>query len=529
MAYVEPNSTVKLLSNVPLLPNYQDTIYFTTEAEQYAYFDKLSKYNCQKQSYQRVNRGVFKFGIPTVNKFYNINYMMFKNTNFENKWFYAFVTKVEYINNNCVEVSFEIDVMQTYFFDYELKSCLIDREHTATDKIGEHVATEDFKVGDYVNNQASAEDVTKMGLQKVCILTALDNDLDPQQGQTWLSANVYNNIWCNLNVIADIYSNDYASLQSKIFNIINFGNQNSIYAVYQYPGFITLKGNSDTATEHSPTRFSYKLQNPNLTSIDGYTPKNKKLFCYPYNFIRMDNGYDKTYDYYYEDFAESCITGKNFLFTFYGAFVPTAEVMAVPNLYKNRATNYSEALFCNAYPTCGFSGEEFANWYGQNKVSNTIRMVGSAITGGLTGAVFGGNAGAGAVLGLSNSIVSTAVDTQQAVDKPDTYKLNLSGSAIITGLQNDRYKIYYLSIKKEIAEIIDSYFTMYGYKCGKVKVPNRSVRPFWTYTKTVNCKIIPNFPSDDAQKICDIYNNGVTFWQPNATVGDYISQDNSVN
>ena len=68
---------------------------------------------------------------------------------------------------------------------------------------------------------------------------------------------------------------------------------------------------------------------------------------------------------------------------------------------------------------------------------------------------------------------------------------------------------------------------MFGYATKKIKVPNRNVRPHWCYTKTRDCVVKANAPADDVRKICQIYDNGITFWKNPSEVGNY-SLDNSV-
>lgn len=81
---------------------------------------------------------------------YDCNYLMFQNSGFGSKWFYAFITSVEYVNNAVTEISFEIDVMQTWFFNYSVGECFIEREHSASDEIGENLVPETVNVGEYV-------------------------------------------------------------------------------------------------------------------------------------------------------------------------------------------------------------------------------------------------------------------------------------------------------------------------------------------------------------------------------------------
>ena len=56
--YIAPNSTIKILRNVPLDPTYDHTIYFPTGNTgldiQVAYFSGKAKYTFTEQSYQRV-------------------------------------------------------------------------------------------------------------------------------------------------------------------------------------------------------------------------------------------------------------------------------------------------------------------------------------------------------------------------------------------------------------------------------------------------------------------------------------------
>ena len=76
------------------------------------------------------------------------------------------------------------------------------------------------------------------------------------------------------------------------------------------------------------------------------------------------------------------------------------------------------------------------------------------------------------------------------------------------------------------ARRIDDFFSVYGYACGCVKVPNRNARPHWTYVKTADINLEGNCPSEDLDAISNIYNNGITFWRNPSEVGNY-SLDNS--
>lgn len=149
--YIAPTSVIRLLKGVPLDPKYQHTLYFEDKEQQRIYFaGKLHK-SIMDGTYQRVNVGVTRFN-QKADELYNCNYMMFQNGSYGDKWFYAFITKIEYVNDAASNVYFEIDVMQTWLFDIELKRCMVEREHSLTDNIGDNIVSENVDMGYYVNN-----------------------------------------------------------------------------------------------------------------------------------------------------------------------------------------------------------------------------------------------------------------------------------------------------------------------------------------------------------------------------------------
>lgn len=147
--YIAPNSIIRCLSGVPIDNTYRNTLWWNTAAEQEAYFWSKNKIQLTAQSYQRVNRGYLKIAVP-VEQLYDCNYLMFQNTSFGNKWFYAFITNVEYVNNTTTRVQYELDVMQTWFFDYTLGQNFVSREHIAVDTIGANLIPEGLETGEYI-------------------------------------------------------------------------------------------------------------------------------------------------------------------------------------------------------------------------------------------------------------------------------------------------------------------------------------------------------------------------------------------
>lgn len=151
--YIAPNTTIVLMKGVPLDNTYSDTIYFANATNQYNYFATLTGNKVfNQQTYQRVNKGTLRLQV-LADTIYDYNYLMFRNTSYGSKWFYAFINKVNYINDTTTEIEYELDVIQTWMFEAVLEPSYVEREHSSTDVIGEHLAPEPVKLGEYKCNK----------------------------------------------------------------------------------------------------------------------------------------------------------------------------------------------------------------------------------------------------------------------------------------------------------------------------------------------------------------------------------------
>lgn len=148
--YIAPNTNIYILHNVPLDNTYRNTLYFESVSKQFGYFGSKTKYTLNNQSYQRVNRNRIRIE-KTAEDLYDCNYIMFQNKAFGDKWFYAFITRpAEFVNTLVSEIEYEIDVLQTWSFDYTLKPCFVEREHSETDNAGDNTVPENLELGEYV-------------------------------------------------------------------------------------------------------------------------------------------------------------------------------------------------------------------------------------------------------------------------------------------------------------------------------------------------------------------------------------------
>lgn len=517
--YIQPTTNIKLLRNAPLDTSYEHTIYFDNANKQHSYFNSLAKYNLTNYTYQRVKRGVSRVGIK-ADSLYDCNYMMFQNTSYGDKWFYAYITNVEFINNECSEITFELDVMQTWFFDYSVDYCFVEREHTETDIIGEHIEPESVATGEYVFN--SYAPILSMSDMVVCLAIV---DIDEGTNGT-----LYDGIYGSAELW--VYnSTDVTAINEKISSYNK--KPDSIISVYMLPKMFI----GDIPSTHKISYGAGALKN-NVTlagisvsdTLNGYKPKNKKLYTYPYNFYHVDNASGSELTLRYE---------------FFPNLTPVVEISGTitqPVVAVLRACGYkgvagyselggyttlnTESIQLHSYPMCSWNVDAYQAWIAQNSLPIAVGTTANIATTALN-SIWHPLAGYNMELNAISKISNTLSQAYQASIAADISKGNLNNGG--ANVANNKQQFYggRCSVTAQFARMIDDYFTMFGYAIKRVKVPNRNSRPHWNYVKTVGCTLTGSIPSDDMKKICNIYNNGITFWKNGSEVGQY-NLDNTV-
>ena len=255
-----------------------------------------------------------------------------------------------------------------------------------------------------------------------------------------------------------------------------------------------------------------------------YTPQNKKMLCYPYNFLYVTNNSGGGAVYKYELFGDPAYCN----FKVVGSLSPEGTCKIYPLNYNNVQHNYDEGLMLSGFPTCAWNQDAYKLWLAQNQNTQNLNMLTSGLTiaGGVvgllasavTGNAMGAGASVGAIVSGANSIGNQMAQNEDREVQPPQSKGGYSSSVnVVAGFQN--FTIQHKCVRDDYAQMIDTYFTLYGYQTNKVKVPNRHARAYWTYTKTRGCVIAGDMPVADKNKIQSIYDNGVTFWR--GEVGNY--------
>ena len=542
MAVITPQTDVYLLK-VPLEMDDYNQITFASKTAQYNYFNSLPKLEVDNFTYQRKD-GTIRFG-ANFDDIIQYNYVMYRNDAYSNKWFYAFITGMEYLNDNVTAISIKTDVFQTWQFDLTYKRTFVEREHVNDDTYGAHTVPESLETGEYVRS-ANGTDYYYNGEYYLAFqVTELISNMSFPSGS---GSRIYNGVYNGLTIIM---TDTYSVADHIVEAYDDASKHDAIISCFYIPKVLCSNAtHQDDVVLHGVNcRLYYPKESgstatlPNVsinrpTTIDGYTPKNNKLFCYPYCYLYVTNnaGVDITYNF--EDWRLNGVSRTVADFRMEGVLTQGCSIKCYPETYYKMppttasytAGGYSYGINGGKLPLCSWNSDYYTNWCTQNAINQPL-SVASSVTSGIIGA--GASLLTGNVAGMIGSVANAAIGVGQAIDQkyqaslvPDQAKGNVNAGDFNFS-RNKQFTFYAMTIRNEMAKIIDQYFTMYGYKVNTLKVPNVTGRRNWNYVKTIGCYIDGDIPQTDMQEIKDMFNNGVTFWHNPSTFADY-SQNNDI-
>ena len=572
MTYIQPDSIIDLYSGIPLDPDYNDTVYFATASAQTIYFGETDHLvqRLTEVSYVRKSKNTIRFTPNNWSNVIHCNYLRFKNNSFENKWFYAFINKCEYINNSTCEITFSIDVMQTWFFGENgqtgIKKSFVIRQHDQYDVIGTNIEPEPIELSEYVSSGV----YSKLGANSVGFVVAI---VDTNQQTTGgITGGVYSG--------ATLY---YYTSPQAINDKINqyLQHPDSVLAVYTVPELGLDNGTDITNYQGAQSDIFISGVAPGQPLDRGYKPRNNKCYTYPYTFLRVFN-----YEGNYADFRFEFFKDKP-RFKIVSCIAQPVKSVLMPTYYKqdyNEGTPYAtEGLSISSYPVCSWNSDTYATWVAQNSVpmNNLSKALESKISINnemtslkqnynsanalidLASDAFGAiaSAAAGSVAGVgSNALSALGTYMRTPMQNYVMGKQNQASNKIAnidfnTSMQNAKYSasvqadtihgtigsgntalalgrpgFYAVRMYQPITALrrIDSYFDMYGYAVNKLDSVNLKARPHWTYCRVSDIQLSNlTMPSDELSQIKAIFENGIRFWVKMNEVGDF-NLDNSV-
>lgn len=555
---IGPSTTVRVCQSIPLDNTYTDTILFTSKSAQESYFAGKTKKTYSGLTYQRLASNSSTWAIfleDVADYFYDCNYLAFKNGGFGDKWLYAFISDILYINENCTALTFEIDVMQTWLFDFEIKKSFIERMHVSDDTISRNVVEEGlnfmqryeyYKIEPSGLFGGTSSDLSKDYSSVVLIATSEDCDQDDEVREGEMIQNTYQ----GLKYIAfPIYQNPSACLEALnewLKKMNESGKAGAINSISMVPATGLSMVPEDgwkykaEVIDGVIREKSYEINYTNLD--DDYVPKNNKLFCWPYHFFTITTMDGQSYDFKYEDIIESDPIPGNakMKFSFKFAFGPNPTYFMFPQYYMKHENNIDYGVKLTGFPQCNWNFGVWENYYAQQDTNISLSMLAAALgsanqaASGVMNSSGGSKGSLAASAGMS--IAQAGLSTLQAglstfgglsvvKSQPDQSKGASNVGGVNYNIETMDFWIIHKRLHWGYVVKIDDYFTKFGYRVNSTGVPNLHTRKYWNYLKLDQPSVTGNMPVGDMRMIKQILSNGITFWHT-TDVGNYDLNNN---
>lgn len=474
---------------------------------------------------------------------WRFNYVMYQNTNFSSKWFYAFIVKREWASDYSTRIYLRTDPLQTWMFDLSLMTSFIERQHSTTDTPGDNIIPEPIGGSQTIYQQAGILDASPA---KIYIFATCLPDGTPADG-TFLN-DVYSGSAIVQTANADTAGIKQISEYLKAY--VENGLASAVSKIQSMPFMVGVHSATQTYSQHP-------------TTLDGYTPRNKKLLSGA--FVK---GYLAAYGQEVEFTPEFCngdvtiraaedvTTGAVYYYVEnYGAHDANSNTSAVGFVVSMPESTWAYNQYKNDYNLHSGSNAIFKERSNFQRTVNSINAgigaVGNAasLAAGIVDAinpvsVLEGNLAAdiaglsGSAQGMVNSVSSlyqnfAGIDeiSQNLAYIDESYKAPAVGSVassnpfLAAGVTDMKWG--WKVPDSRFAERYDRFLDVYGYSQNTYSIPNLHARNAWTYVKVTELMLDGNCPDEDELQIRQAFRNGIFWWVYNKEFGNF-NQNNDI-
>ena len=578
--FVNPSSEIRL-ARVPFGIDRKNVFCFSGKNKQYL-VDVFTE-NFVTQTYTNIN--IIKNTKSTLDIRGNLdlydtfNYVLFRNPDTDNKWWFAFVLDVEYIANLTTRLHISIDEWHTFIYDTVFYESFIERSHISKnlDTIGFNTEPEPVSRIDVYESQDFAINVGDWTPTWVLESVSLPKEDEPgdwdwktdieyggygRYGTRYgtygilvdLAADNTAGIW-SIQDIIEVYANaeltndhreDLIGLTARPKWIIDLLpsrdiNTNPAGGMYRY--YALLRNRLITKTVDVKNNMDF------VKTASNYTPRNKKLLTSQYcNFkiinykgleitLKPELAFDK--NTFRIAFSGRPMNG-NIAIDLYDYPIAKLSHLTIPY-------NYTEPIAFNINDSLNYKINAISS--GVGTVATTATQIGAGVgtpTPFMLGdidndyiAKMNAKSQIGHDFGVARSGISGAASSVGPITNAANNFASLGEANIATtgGYNGDFATIdpYYNIVRMfQTSPIynecvhIDKFFDLYGYAQNTIGSiwANMHTRSNWNFVKTNNANIKVNAPAIYEQAIKNMLDKGVTVWHTVEDYGNYSVANN---
>ena len=530
------NTIVYVYRGVPLDPEYNHCVYFQEQAVLLNDINRYRSFTGTGLSIVRTNDGIVRLNVDTSqrNMIEYCNYIGVQNQSITTKIIFGFIDEINYINDNCVEIKYTIDVITTYLCSPSilLGSCFVERCHVSDDTIGLNTLPEPVDIGNPIVFRRTTTAYTSLDAAPTA--APLRIIISAPFGWDSASQTIFDNYSISVGTLS-VNGHNYpmsSTIWNNSFTLDNAG-------LTDLQVFLSAAATSNRLERiiqcaimpYACISDTYSISKNVTGTLNGHTVRNNKLYTYPYNYLKVDNSHGNELILRYEDF-----NSNNCDFRYYngGDYIGGNASMSVLN-YEQPTTSGAErtdlVLNLPQYPHIPIIGDAYQQWLA-NQIPNVAGGVMQTGLSALGGFAMGGAPGAAAAAGVSIASrifnFATTASREAAAGKMVIGSASSSTGDLLAG----RFEFGFsrMHLRPDVYEAIDSYFDVFGYNVSKIMTPNLRARATHTYIKTSNVSFTRNLfaPRSAVDKITSILNRGVTFWRSFSVFGNYSAANGIV-
>lgn len=589
MPLIKPMTDVHFLSNAPVDYQMNNVLWLASEQEEATFFLSKTKFSFDNCRAVNNDGDPWEITVPltdgsTLDDYYNCNYLMWRNPQFSNKWFYAYIGTPRPASAGSVTVPFQIDYWQTWHWSCEFPATMVRRETVKDDTIGANLIEENVETGEFVISPSDIGSTTYTGIgtdiieesgwdTTPCVLIAYTYKPSETTAETDPGTYIINAVkdasdsfYYKLSNIAPSFAG--GRFQQGIYQACNFiafevdtTDQDKLDAAIQSVNFYLQKLVDGVmiqsvqiirmipkfmapASGVQPINSAYPRVNnikgkASPTTFGSYTPNNNKLYTQQFNYLVIDNGAGSQMEMGYEYFkgdSKQGVPSRTPTFRLYSQLSNSPACRLIPYSYKGPSDreNPLYSLELNTYPQCSYSYNEMRADYFANQNSYAVkgvRGVSDALfnTIGAVASITESAATlnpAGMVSGIAQ-IANTALDAADAIAKQkDRARIpnevvGLSDSNIQFAIGRMSFIEYRMQVQSYYAKIIDNYFTAYGYAINDIKKPELNTRTRFNFIWTQGANVLGDLPTEAKNVINHQMDAGLRIWHDPSAWMDY--------
>lgn len=397
-----PTSVIQLYDNVPWNETYNDVVLFPSIEVQNDYFNLMQLYTINNNSYvngqpdsaERI--GGLQYIMVKVGgtsnaltwpKVYALNYMRFQNDKYENKWFYAFIENVEFINQNTARISFLIDVFQTWFIGKSdsfnpFENVFVKRQIVPIDSATQYANTPEVTPQlNYVRDPKREEKINWLNLPNAgrhIQLKAIWNGQFREYMENNPDWYYRNNITENAFPydLYQIYGAQSALALNSISEFISANNMDVILKLIVTYGDFTRS--SENGIVKSTVLTNLPARNLTFTDYSGntYTAENLKMCAFPYNRLILNTISDQKI-YAPQNLSAFQSAGLTYsVIQFYSVYDVVKEINMYIPIYSDDLVNNIVRPELSTPVTCGaeipFYTDNYASYLGLSNLTQSV-------------------------------------------------------------------------------------------------------------------------------------------------------------